>query len=215
MLEAAPTAPLPARLARCPPATFRVGGMDVRRATSFRARLLGLAGLRALGPHVGLLLPRTRSVHTFGMCFALDLVWLDADGEVVRLDESVAPWRVRSCRAAAQVVELRADSAATSLLATSVANGYTDGMADRVAPQRELRNHYATMLREVERGAEITITRDGRPVARLVPATRRKRTASREEMVAMLGGPTIDAAAFLADVRPPDAERLFEPGSGE
>jgi uncharacterized membrane protein (UPF0127 family) len=78
----------------------------VRRARDPLARLLGLAGLRTLPPTAGLLLPGTRSVHTFGMRFALDLVWLDGEGRVVRIDRDVRPWRVRSCRAARAVVEL-------------------------------------------------------------------------------------------------------------
>jgi uncharacterized membrane protein (UPF0127 family) len=45
------------------------------------------------------------------MRFALDLVWLDAGGGVVRVDRSVAPWRHRACRAARSVVEMRAGSA--------------------------------------------------------------------------------------------------------
>ena len=86
-------------------------GIDVRRAGDPLARLLGLAGLRSLPPGVALLLPRTRSIHTFGMRFALDLVWLDREGGIVRIDRGVRPWRMRGCRAAAQVVELppRAD----------------------------------------------------------------------------------------------------------
>ena len=59
----------------------------------------------------GLLLPRTRSVHTFGMRCALDLVWLDRDGRVVRVDAAVPPRRVRACRAAAAVLELPAGGA--------------------------------------------------------------------------------------------------------
>jgi len=81
-------------------------GVDVRVAAGPLARLLGLAGLRALPPATGLLLPGTRSIHTCGMRFALDLVWLDADGRVVRIDRAVRPWRVRGCRGASQVVEL-------------------------------------------------------------------------------------------------------------
>jgi uncharacterized membrane protein (UPF0127 family) len=71
-------------------------------------RLTGLA-FRADLPHgVALHLARCRSVHTFGMRFALDLVWLDAAGEVVRIDRAVRPGRVRSCAAARSVLELRA-----------------------------------------------------------------------------------------------------------
>ena len=81
-------------------------GVDVRVASDPLARLLGLAGLRALPPGIALLLPRTRSVHTLGMRFALDLVWLDKQERVVRVDRGVPPWRVCGCRAASQVVEL-------------------------------------------------------------------------------------------------------------
>ena len=82
-------------------------------AATARARLLGLAGLRA-PPACGLMLPHTRSVHTFGMRFALDLVWLDARGRAVRIDLDVPPRRVRSCRAARAVLELPAGDAQRS-----------------------------------------------------------------------------------------------------
>lgn len=98
---------LPRRLRRL--ATTEVAELpasDVRVAADPLARLLGLAGLRALPPGAALLLPRTRSVHTLGMRFALDLYWLDADRRVVRVDRGVRPWRVRGCRAARAVVEL-------------------------------------------------------------------------------------------------------------
>jgi uncharacterized membrane protein (UPF0127 family) len=68
-------------------------------------RLRGLLGHRAPPPH-GLLIDPCRSVHTFGMRFPLDLHWLDAEGETVRVDHGVRPWRVRACRAARAVVEV-------------------------------------------------------------------------------------------------------------
>jgi len=37
----------------------------------------------------------------------------------------------------------------------------------------EAKTHLPSLLEEVERGAEITITRHGKPVARLVPVTER------------------------------------------
>jgi uncharacterized membrane protein (UPF0127 family) len=71
------------------------------------ARLWGLAGLRAPPPgDVALLLAPCRSVHTIGMRWPLDLVWLGPDGRVVRVDEDVGPWRARSCRAARAVLEV-------------------------------------------------------------------------------------------------------------
>lgn len=97
--------PLPARLEGLPTRTLGDGLMVVEAATH-RARLRGLAGLASLDPGVGLLLPRTRSVHTIGMRFALDLLWLGRDGEVVRVDREVGPWRHRGARRARAVVEV-------------------------------------------------------------------------------------------------------------
>jgi hypothetical protein len=76
-------------------------------ARSFRERLLGLAWSRS--PRAAaLLLPRCRSVHTFGMRFALDLFWLGRDGEIVRVDRGVPPWRIVRCAQARSVVEVPA-----------------------------------------------------------------------------------------------------------
>ena len=44
-------------------------------------------------------------------------------------------------------------------------------MADRIIPQRELRNNVAGVLRDAEAGETFTITVRGRPVARLGPAS--------------------------------------------
>jgi uncharacterized protein len=81
--------------------------MPLQTASTFRARLLGLA-LRREPPDSALLLPRTRAVHTFGMRFALDLYWLDGEGQVIRIDRAVPPRRLRACRRARSVIECAA-----------------------------------------------------------------------------------------------------------
>jgi hypothetical protein len=107
---------LPDRLARLPRRTL-AGGLVVVEAATVAARLRGLAGLRDLPPHVGLQLAPCRSVHTFGMRFALDLVWLAADGTVVRVDRGVGPRRHRTALRARSVVETRAGAADAFLAA--------------------------------------------------------------------------------------------------
>jgi uncharacterized membrane protein (UPF0127 family) len=87
---------------------FELGGIRVYVARGVRARLLGLALMRALPDDVGLLIPRCRSVHTVGMRFALDLVFVDERGRRVKDVASVGPGRVVACRGAAAVVELPA-----------------------------------------------------------------------------------------------------------
>jgi uncharacterized membrane protein (UPF0127 family) len=80
-------------------------GVTVHVATTHRSRLRGLARLDAVPSGHALELPRTRSVHTFGMRFALDLVWVDAEDAAVRVDRGVPPGRVRTCLAAKSVIE--------------------------------------------------------------------------------------------------------------
>jgi uncharacterized membrane protein (UPF0127 family) len=65
----------------------------------------------------GLHLPRCRSVHTFGMRFPLDLIWLGADSRPVRVDRAVAPRRMKACRRARSVVEVAGGTADAFLAA--------------------------------------------------------------------------------------------------
>jgi uncharacterized protein len=83
-------------------------GVRLYEARGLRARLLGLARLRSLDPNDALLLRRCRSIHTFGMRFPLDIVFVDRDWRVVRLARDVGPWRFVACRRAAAVIEVRA-----------------------------------------------------------------------------------------------------------
>ena len=84
------------------------GGLRVAEATTRKSRMKGLARLDALPPARALHIPRCRSVHTFTMRFALDLIWLDRDGHVVRVDHNVPPRRMRTCLRARSVVETAA-----------------------------------------------------------------------------------------------------------
>jgi uncharacterized protein len=83
-------------------------GREVPVAVGFGARLLGLTRLGRDEAGPGLLIPRCSSVHTFGMRFALDLLFLDAEGEVVGARRGLAPRRFAAHRGAAAVLELPA-----------------------------------------------------------------------------------------------------------
>jgi uncharacterized membrane protein (UPF0127 family) len=97
-------------------------GARVAVASSPVARLRGLALMRELPPGLALHLPRCRSVHTLGMRFALDLVFLDSRGVVVRTASGVPPGRVVSCRRAHSVLETRAGEAPRFVAALSRAS---------------------------------------------------------------------------------------------
>jgi hypothetical protein len=92
------------RLRRLPRRT--VLGHEVAVAGTHLSRLLGLALLTRAGAGGGLLLPGCRSVHTFGMRFPLDLVFLDAEGAEIELRRAVRPGRFAAERDAWAVLEL-------------------------------------------------------------------------------------------------------------
>ncbi|MGI8631258.1 MAG: DUF192 domain-containing protein [Solirubrobacterales bacterium] len=75
------------------------------------ARLRGLLGRRALRRGTGVWLRPARSVHTWFMRFAIDVVFLDAGLRVVGICASVEPWRMAGRRAATSVLELAAGEA--------------------------------------------------------------------------------------------------------
>jgi uncharacterized membrane protein (UPF0127 family) len=84
------------------------GGLVVHEARSWVARRDGLAGLPELPADLGLWIAPCRSIHTLGMRFPLDLLWLDADDAVLAVDTDVAPRRQRTRRRARSVVEVAA-----------------------------------------------------------------------------------------------------------
>jgi uncharacterized membrane protein (UPF0127 family) len=120
--------------------------MEIRVARTRWERLRGLA-LRRTPPAWGLVIPRCRSVHTFGMRFALDLVWLDARGRVLAVDESVPSGRVRVRPDAAGVVEVAAgDSGRIRAMAQAQRNRLAVALDPRVPIYRDTYNEYFVLV---------------------------------------------------------------------
>jgi uncharacterized membrane protein (UPF0127 family) len=92
-------------------------GRVVIEAATHRSRRRGLARLDALPADRALHIPQCPSVHTFGMRFALDLIWLARDGSVVRVDRGVPRARMRLCVRARSVIETLAGQADAFLAA--------------------------------------------------------------------------------------------------
>jgi prevent-host-death family protein len=71
---------------------------------------------------------------------------------------------------------------------------------NRMLTQRELRNDSAAVLREVEAGLTLIVTRNGTPVAELRPLQPR-RFVTRATIADAAGrAPRVDAGRFRADV---------------
>ena len=72
------------------------------------ARMRGLLGRRTLPAGEGILLRPASSVHMFFMAFAIDVVWLDRDLQVLGVTPELRPWRTAGRRGARAALELGA-----------------------------------------------------------------------------------------------------------
>lgn len=89
----------------------------VRMADSFRSRCIGLLRHRVIPEQEGLLLIPGGSVHTLGMSFSIDVVFLNRQMRVLGLAERVPPWRIRIApRGTGRVLELAAGQIAATRL---------------------------------------------------------------------------------------------------
>ena len=87
-----------------------VCGVRARVARTFAERMRGLIGTKDLGPGEGMLIVRCGAIHTFFMSFAIDAVFLDRRGRIVRIVRNIPPWRpwVWGGFRAASVLEVKA-----------------------------------------------------------------------------------------------------------
>ncbi|MGH2462759.1 MAG: DUF192 domain-containing protein [Candidatus Limnocylindria bacterium] len=82
-----------------------------RVASGLADRARGLLGRRGLAAGEGLYVERAPSIHMFFMRFAIDAVFVDAGGRVVRVVDNLRPWRIVAwVRGASDCVELPAGS---------------------------------------------------------------------------------------------------------
>jgi uncharacterized protein len=81
-------------------------------ADSLLSRGIGLISRSSLGAGEGLLITKTSSITMWLMRFAIDAVFVDRAGHVVRVFERLPPWRTAVfARGAAEVIELPAGTA--------------------------------------------------------------------------------------------------------
>lgn len=74
---------------------MRECSMRVELANTFWSRLVGLLNRSSLDDDQGILLIPCTSIHTFGMRFAIDVVFLDRDGRVLGFADGVRSNRIR------------------------------------------------------------------------------------------------------------------------
>lgn len=81
--------------------------VHVKLANTFWSRLIGLLDRGSLGRNEGLLLEPCSSIHTVGMRFSIDVIFLDRASRVLGFADDVRPNRLRvSPRGTHKVLEI-------------------------------------------------------------------------------------------------------------
>ena len=78
----------------------------VNQTSHFFERMRGLLGTSKLEMDAGLLIVPCSSVHTFGMRYTIDLIFLDRNWTIIKTVKSLAPWRIAASNKANMVLEL-------------------------------------------------------------------------------------------------------------
>lgn len=100
----------------------------VRHADTFLTRLRGLLGTDGLAEDEALLISPCNGIHTIGMTFPIDAVFLDGGRRVVAVRERVVPWRAtRFFKGASSVLELPAGSIRRTGIAVGNQLDFVDG----------------------------------------------------------------------------------------
>lgn len=96
--------------------TFQVEGADtaltVHLATTFWQRFRGLMLRRPLPPATALLIAPCNSIHMCFMRFAIDAIYLDKQGKILKITRYLRPWlSLSACWHAHSVLEMTAGQA--------------------------------------------------------------------------------------------------------
>ncbi len=81
-------------------------------ADSFFRRFMGLMFRKSVPDDYALCIMPCNQIHMLNMCFAIDAVYLDGSGKVIKIDGNVEPGKVcKAVRNAKSVIELNAGAA--------------------------------------------------------------------------------------------------------
>jgi uncharacterized membrane protein (UPF0127 family) len=84
---------------------------EIALAKDMWSRFWGLMGRKRLADGSGLLLTPCSSVHTFFMRFPIDVIFLDRESRVVKVVDSMKPWRTALGGGGKDALELNAGEA--------------------------------------------------------------------------------------------------------
>lgn len=86
---------------------------NAQRADNFFTRFRGLMFVKEIEDNYALHITPCNQIHMLNMRFALDVIYLDQNGRVVRVDENVQPGRIcKTVKQSKSVIEMKASAAA-------------------------------------------------------------------------------------------------------
>jgi len=94
-----------------------IAKLTVFSTEGIKERTSGLLSLPTLEPHQGLLLNYCRSIHTFGMSYAIDVVYVTKQHKIIKIVHNIKPYRMSICLFAHHTLELRSGEAKRLALA--------------------------------------------------------------------------------------------------
>ncbi len=83
-------------------------GREIVFAQTSKERRAGLRGRKSLGNGTGFWLNPCEAIHTFGMSFPIDVLFLDGNFRVRKIRSALAPRRIAFCLRAESTLELPA-----------------------------------------------------------------------------------------------------------
>ncbi|HWR44651.1 DUF192 domain-containing protein [Sporomusa sp.] len=90
-------------------------GEHIKVAASFFTRMIGLLATPKLQEGAGLLIKPCSSVHTFGMRYPIDVIFVDSSHAVVKVVAGLKPCCLAISLGASYVIELPEGTAAAAL----------------------------------------------------------------------------------------------------
>jgi hypothetical protein len=82
----------------------------VELAVTSETRRRGLLGRDSLDPSVALIIAPCQAIHTVSMRFAIDVVFVDRGGRVLKIIHQLQPWRIAGSLRAYAVIEMTSGS---------------------------------------------------------------------------------------------------------
>lgn len=112
----------------------------VQVADTLWTRFWGLMGKRAVAPDEGLLIMPCYSVHTMFMRFPIDVIYLDDDCRILKVADSMKPFRASMRRGSRSVLEMRAGSAVRAGLSVGAQIVFTEVRDAHRDPEHDSRS---------------------------------------------------------------------------